>query len=456
MGMVQVKPLATQITEFNVAHLGLIPIQHRLPESAKQGWVSRIGDEKNGAGISVQTTSKDGIPYGVAGDVFAGLVTASVAAREGGGTSVSLNFAELARLSLLSTRAEDYQNLRRSLDQLVSAKFQIWNSWRTPLHQIASERTFSLIQDVKVTRKEHLFAPEQTEATYTITLNSNILDSLDGALTLMTNTALMAQLKSPTARGLYRILEAWRRDPKDFTQTNDQIMLSARDLVEACRLLGTREEAAVLLRPLFHVKGPFAQLKQAGYLKSVDTIGRGWETQISISFAKSNNLLNTTALRLLYDYGVTGASATGLASTHSAEEIECGIWMVEEKKKKSKVHNEPGMLITMLKEGDLEFHVQRFRSKKRPVLPGVAVKKNAPEPSEPESSEEQDLERARGILGNLGVMQRITTAQQRDLGIALEEGRLSYDQVRQLLKTTKAKMNDTVTELTRGNANIAS
>ncbi|WP_293909382.1 replication initiator protein A [Deinococcus sp.] len=440
------KPTDHQYTEFNVTHLGLIPIQNRLPDSVRLGWVSEVGDRKNGAGIRSMTAHEDGVPHGTASDLFAGIVTGSVAAREGGEQVIEVTAADLARLSHMALRTENYQSIRRNLNQLRHTNFNIWNKWRTPLHSVAEERSFSLIDEVETRTTEHAFNADQVVTTYRIRLNPNIVQSIDGALTLMTNRQVLAQLASPASRGLYRLLEAWRRDPADFTQTSPRLTISARDLVEACRLLGARHEPATLLRPLFHASGPFAQLKDAGYLLDVSTAGRGWDTTIGVSFAQSNTAVNTTGLRLLREAGVTGKNATSLASLHTTEEIECALWTVDQKVKVGGIRNPPGLVISVLKDSDFPAHLEQFRRRPKRVVAPRPLQRQAAPPPEPEvpRSETELMRSASNALMSLSAIKRITLEQRTALQVDLDTGKVSPRQICQLVTMTADMVNSTI------------
>lgn len=436
----EVKRPTHQLTEYNVAHLGLISLQNRLPKSVQHGWTTEVGTETNGAGIQCETTYQSVVPHGLANDVFAAVVTAGVAARQGGEMTVEMTTAEIIRQGGMSQYTDVYASVRNALDSLSNTRYRIWNNWRTPIMNVADRRTMNLIDEVAERVEAHPFNPQQNQTTYVIRMNPNIVESIDGTLTLAANPELLVLLNSPGTRGLYRLLEAWRRDARDFNRIHPRITLSARDLVESCRLLGTRQEPSRLLKPLLDSGGLFEQLRNAGYLTGYTSVGRGWDMQISIEFTQTANLLNTVSLRLLVEAGVTGKNAETLASMHSPEAVECAIWVVDEKVKKSRdgIRNPSGLVITTLKSSEFSLILESYRKRAKKIVPGETMRKNGDTlriTPETEPSVEEKLKAAHATLVSISALKGISPDQSGKLHSLLDEGKLSPAEVKHLIMT---------------------
>ena len=444
------RPTTTQLAEYNATYLGLISLQNRLPKRVQHGWSSTIGDASNGAGIECETTYQAVVPHGLANDVFAAVVTAGVAAREGGDRVIQMTTAEIVRQGSMSQYSDVYVSVRTALDSLANTRYRIWNNWRTPLLNVAERRTLNLIDAVTERTEDHPFDPNKNKIVYEIRLNPDIVESIDGALTLVTNPELLSALSSPGARGLYRLLEAWRRDPHDFNHVRHQVNLSAYDLVESCRLLANRQEPASLLRPLFEDRGPFSQLREAGYLTEYTTVGRGWETQITIRFAQTASLLNTGAFRLLVEAGVNGRNAEQLASIHSLEAVECAIWEVDQKIKKSKdgIRNPPGLIITTLKGNDFPILLEKYRQRNRGLAVGQVVKPRVKpahtEPVEPVLTAQQELEVAHTNLVSVSALKSVTPDQSGQIHHLIDVGKITPADIRSLVMLPREMVKEKV------------
>lgn len=366
------KPAAPhRYTEYNVAQLGLISVQSKLPAGARTGWTSETREGKNTAGTRSSTAHASGVPHGIAGDVFSALVTETIAARENGETQLQMTVADIARQAGLGTRAADYERITVALQQLRHTNYEIWHKWRTTLTHVKEEAVLTLLPTLITRTEESLDFPGQQNRLFVMELHPSVMGSITGALTLATDPLLLEQLTSPTARGIYRLLEAWRRDPQDLTRVGMRVTIRGVELVESARLMGSRSSVSQLLAPLLAEKGAFAQLRDAGYLRRVDWTGRGDNLTLAFEFAQKQNLMDMRALQLLNELGVTGTHAETLAMTFNRELVESAAWQLEERRKaKYPIKSGPGMLIKILKDGSAAQRLEEFRARKRPLVMG--------------------------------------------------------------------------------------
>lgn len=419
------KPQAAhRYTEYNVAQLGLISVQSKLPDRVRMGWVSEVKEGKNTAGTRCLTAHESGVPHGVAGDVFSALVTETIAVRESGEARLSMTVADIARQAGLGTRAADYERIVQALHQLRHSNYEIWHKWRTPLTKVREEAVVTLLRHLVTRTEESLEFPGQQNVLFEMELDPAVMGSITGALTLATDPLLLEQLSSPTARGIYRLLEAWRRDPADLTRVSTRVSIRGAELAESARLFGTRTSISQLLAPLQRDGGAFSQLRDAGYLKRVDWTGRGDNLMLVFEFAQQQNLMDMRALDLLHELGVTGTHAETLAMTFSRELVECAAWQLEERKKANyPIRSASGMLIKILKDGSAAQRLEEFRTRKKPVA-ALPVRRIRSAPLSPEEPADVTVERAIKMLGTLLILRRLTAQQVEDLQARLERGDL--------------------------------
>jgi len=424
--------------EFNVVHLGLIPVQSKLPASARSGWTSTHTEGTNTAGISSVSTAPAGVPHGLAGDVFAALITEAVAARQGTTApelaALRLTVADIARQASLHSTGDVYRLVQGAIESLQMTNFVIWQRWTTPLLKRSERVSMSLINEFSESVEENIHFPEQQRVIYTLKLPSAVLGSVDGALVLATDRTIMQQLTSPTARGIYRLLESWRRDPADLRRVESRVVISAVDFIASARLFGSRTQVSQLLQPLLRPGGAFEQLQAANYLHTVSTIGRGDATQLAFTFVRDGSTTNMAALRLLQEQGITGQNAETLASLHLTEEVECAIWLVEEKlQKDASIRNPPGLIIKMLKDGSASSQLRRFRTRPRsiarPASPTRALPQAEPAPETPAEQQNAALQ----SITSLVALRKMNAEHAQLLRDRLFTGRVSPQDIRNLL-----------------------
>ena len=358
-----------QYTEYNVAKLGLISIQSKINANVRRGWAQEVHEEENSAGIRCSTGHDSGIPHGVAGDVLSALITETIAAPQSGGPiKLRMTAADLARASGLSVMGKSYDRVLTALYQLRHTNYQLWDHWITPLYQIEQETVLTLLPELKVRRETSLHFPNQQTIYIEAQLHPTVVASINGTLALATDPAIMHELSSPTARGLYRVLEALRRDSSDVTRLMPKTVVPARALVNACRILGAGKHISRQLETLTRSGGAFDQLCAAGYLKSVDWVGSGDNLKVGLEFGQDGQIMDTKALRYLHEYGVVGANAETLAMTFTREAIECAVWLVETRqRKRNDIGNPQGLLIKMLRDGSATQSLEQFRNSRKPI-----------------------------------------------------------------------------------------
>lgn len=421
--------VSERYTEYNVARLGLISVQSKLPAEMRRGWQQEISEGANSAGIRCLTGHESGIPHGLAGDVLSALITETIAATQNGGSaSLRLTAADLARSSGLPLVPRTYERMITALYQLRYTNYQVWDKWVTPLYKVEQETVLTLLPELGIRKESSRHFPGQQTIYIEAQLHPTVVASINGTLALATDPAIMHELSSPTARGLYRVLEAARRDPNDMTRMMAKMVLPAREIAEACRLLSAATHLSRLLEPLTRDGAAFDQLLMAGYLKAVDWIGWGENLRVAIEFQQDGQLTDTNALRFLHEFGVVGANAETLATTFNRETIECAAWLVEARqRKRNDITNPQGLLIKLLRDGSATQSLELFRNRKTKVKP----QKRQEVPDEPIL--EPTLAEALTAVGLLEQFKNLPSGPADQLRHKLEAGTVSLSLPRSLL-----------------------
>lgn len=432
------------VTEYNVSRLGLISIQSRVADDQLMGWEAIQTDGSNRQGIICTTSDPFGVPRGLASDVFSGLLTAATIRAEGGGSGQELTMtaAGIAKHANLKLHDRHYRGIDQALSALASAKYKVFAQWTDPMTRTSRDATFSVIDFLERQQEEHLFNRTQAQMNYVVRLNREIVRSVEGSLVLAISPTILESLPNPGARAVYRMLESMRRDPEDVTRAHKTLKLSIGDLAEATRLLGSRQEASHQMRIL----APYLNaLIAGGYLSSYQTIGRSARTQVHFVFVDDGSLVNMESRRLLLKAGVTGKNAESLAIGHSREEIECAIWLIDDKKgRDSTIRNPAGLIVKTLKDGTARDMLGTFRQRSRPVA--VKAERQKALPNAQAAAPASGVEVGRGILQGL-VNRGKMTAEEMQLLVALhEQERLSLQEITSLVGATSAAIQKLLAE----------
>lgn len=376
-------PQPPKFFEHNTAALGLISVQTRLPDESQRGWESKIGSEDKSFGMKRCTATNDaGIPHGIAGDVFAALLTQAQIEKQNG-----LPFAQLymttsdivrhmptepteekkkklqGRVLVPKVKDRHPATIERALLSLSGSVYKIESGWYDTFAQRRRGAQFSLLDSVSWDVTDHPFNPEMSSRRYIIRMNQDIVNSLHSGLVLALDTAILNSLGSPTARGLFRMLEAQRRQSEDINDIKPNLLLSIGKLAEDARLLTPRREAGYLLSLM---RKSFDKLVEEGYLTQWYSVGKGDSMMVSFNFTADGQILNTAAANRLVTQGVDREAADYLAQSHDLEEIDCAIWLVAKKIAADPTIKRPvGFLISELKKGNARAKLPEFRNRNK-------------------------------------------------------------------------------------------
>ena len=295
------------INELTLARSGVFSILNR-ESGDDQSWETTfsIGDRD----FYVQGVAARGRPHGVDPDVLLAMQTLFFEAGCPDDDTVECTAYSLLKLTPMGTRGNAYSRLRDSLLRLEGV------SWLTRVSRQSGGRfrgtteTNRLIDRISV-RDTSLSASGEggaieSGAPLRVTFSRHFAQSIREGFYQILDAELLGDLKQPTARSLYRVLQAHRvGDDGSLARELPVIMAAWR---EATGLSGQRSNN--VKRTL---DGAHAHLIAAKYLRDVNYKGSGEETRITYEFAGE---VDPELVRLLTDMKVTRPVAEALVAEH--------------------------------------------------------------------------------------------------------------------------------------------
>lgn len=356
-------------TEFNVAYLGLIAAQTHAPaeEFMVDGWE---GSNPHGT-VKCEPARGYGVPYGVAGDVFAGIITALSVQQtlEVPNPRVQLTVANLMRLSGLQPMTRHYDLIEHILSTLVRTTYRIENSWREEDKQTtySSIFDFHILNEAGIRTEEHDFHPDQKKKIASIQVSEYVVKSAAGPHVLSLETSILHNLPSPTSRNLYRTLTALRYNPNRPEENISEMSIPLPDFADAVRALNRKKFLKDKIRTFL---GPLDLLtsQEVGFLQKYEITGRGDAGILHLNFTGNHDYLHMKSANLLISIGVSEDKALAICKRDdiNLEKIEYSIYKTEQQMKRSKVNNVPAYVLSILQAGISEIELEIFRNREKP------------------------------------------------------------------------------------------
>lgn len=295
------------INELTLARSGVFSILNR--ESGNdQRWETTfsIGDRD----FYVQGVAARGRPHGVDPDVLLALQTLFFEAGCPDDDTVECTAYALLKLTPMGTRGNAYSRLRDSLLRLEGVSWLMRVSRQSGGRSRGTTETSRLIDRISV-RDTSLSASGEggtieAGAPLRVTFSRHFAQSIREGFYQILDAELLGDLKQPTARSLYRVLQAHRvGDDGSLARELPVIMAAWR---EATGLSGQRSNN--VKRTL---DGAHAHLIAAKYLRDVAYEGSGEGTRITYEFEGE---VDPELVKLLTDMKVTRPVAEALVTEH--------------------------------------------------------------------------------------------------------------------------------------------
>ena len=303
-------PTQIRVNELDLTRAGIISVQKVLP-SEESSW--KVEYDIGEVHYRVQGNAAYGRPYGNDADILLALQTLFFKAGCPEHNRIEVNPASVLGLTALSVNGQTYARLREALIRLFGIK---WQLSRVTLDQrtqkyISRTSASGLISGLRL--MDDLSGPRAFDsarlnehALIEITFTPDFAASIRAGLFQILDGELLSRLGQPTARSLYRVLQA-HRVQTDGTLSRE-MEVSARHWLLACGLESERFTNAK--RTLDSAQD---RLLDEGYLKGAAFTGRGKAGTFQYTFASAPE---PQLVDLLLARGVTRPVAESLSADH--------------------------------------------------------------------------------------------------------------------------------------------
>ena len=300
--------------EANVARLGLISIQERIPAGFTSWTVDFSLDGRPARLSCVAVSEHGGVPHGLDNDVSLALIALfQEAGCPGDGTIVTTAYRILTLIGW-DTSGHYYQALKESLERLATATFTASKAWRSGKRWITVK--FRYIDRLEYTSDDDRLGLS-SRSILKIRLAREIVESIRGKYIKPLDLQLLTSLERPLTRALYRLLDAQRvlPDGREVMQFRVNII----EWAKACKIVD--QTPARVRRTL---EGAHIELVERGYLSEVRYEGRGSAQEIIYVFARVARL-SQEALEVVAQlgrYGVARPVAQDLINVYGLERLK--------------------------------------------------------------------------------------------------------------------------------------
>lgn len=342
------QPLELDIRRFdeaNVARLGLISIQERIPPDFTS-WTIELEREGRVARLTCDALEKHGgVPHGLDNDVSLALITLF----QDSGSPSSGEFVttayQILKLMGLHTGGSYYQAVKESLERLTTVTYTASEAWR-------SGGRWTTVKFRYIDRLEFSSPDERLslggDSILKITLAKEIVNSINAKYLKPLDLDFLTSLERPLTRALYRLLDA-QRFPVDIDQGPVSVYeVGLLKWAEACKIVDRKP--ARVRRTL---EGAHDELLIRRYLSDVHYEGRGSEQTIRYTFAnrQQNPALDPEGLQLLVQNGVVSTVARSLVRQYPLERIKERVAKYKAMLQAGYApRNQPGLLVDVLKD----------------------------------------------------------------------------------------------------------
>lgn len=332
--------------EVNLARLNLVLAQNRTD---LQEWEKEINLDALGT-IKVQCKAARGsvVPHGIDNDILLGIVTAAVLQNTPVDGVIWVTVLELLQLSGIGVNSRSYRAVDESLERLRSSDFRIAECWYDQGQYQWRTVSFSIIYKHWAednTANHRSVGQWRAETKIGIRIDDELMQSIRKGYIRPLEIETLEKLKQPMARNLYRTLSILRNSD----EMHYQVPLSAW----AVHLGLHHMRADTIMRALNQAH---QALIESGYLKDVESTGRGLHRVLTYIFAKDRQVeTNPEHLALLTARHISGPRALHLLQYYGMERIVEATQAFDQLLLTDygrKIRNKPGFLADLIENPD--------------------------------------------------------------------------------------------------------
>ncbi len=311
-----VRKSSEQITRFdegNIARLGLISIQERIPADFTS-WAVEFNVEGTAARLAcVAPAEYGGVPHGLDNDVSLALLNLYMEAGSPESGEFTCTSFELLKSMGLDTSGHYYEAVQQSLDRLKAATYEASRAWNVAGRWVTVK--FNYIERWEYTSEDG--RRRQGEGSIVrVRLAQEITRSVRAQYIKPLDRAFLTSLERPRTRGLYRLLDAQRLTPDG--EIVSQFSTALLDWAQACKIVDRRPDKIRRTLDPSH-----DELRERGYLADVIYTGRGTKQVVTYLFSSAPAVdpADESLVQGVTAHGVVGAVARGLIAEFGAEHI---------------------------------------------------------------------------------------------------------------------------------------
>lgn len=306
-----------RLTEANVARLGLISIQERIPSDFTRWEVEFEVDGRLGQLSCFSPSEYGGVPHGLDGDVANALIDIFIEQGSPDSGVVTTTASQLLLRAGLHNNGHYHRILTESLRRLKQATYTMSHAWRDHEEQRWTSGTFSYVLAYEVTSTER--DTVTSGAVLSVTLARQIVKSIRARYVKPLDYGFLTSLERPLTRALYRLLDAKRYDPQDLSRSLVSYQVNLLEWASECKIVDRRTDK--IRRTL---EGAHEELKERGYLQEVLIEGRGSKQTLNYVFgAPAQGLTQDPELvAALVSHRVARPVARKLVETYGEERVQ--------------------------------------------------------------------------------------------------------------------------------------
>lgn len=434
--------------EANVARLGLISIQERIPEGYAS-WEEEL--EVLGKPVKLACYANPnvgGVPHGLDNEVSLALIALYLNAGSPPDGTFTTTAYQILKLMGFDTSGYYYRALKESLLRLTTATYVLSEAWRADGRW--QSVTFRYIDKLEFTSGKE--GKLDRSSIIRITLAKEIVRSLQSRYTKPIDIEFMASLKRPLSRALYRLLDAQRLSP-EREEPLGRLEVRLMEWAAACKIVHKRpDKVRRTLEPAHQ------ELLERRYLKSVEYVGRGQNQAIVYVFGEeAGGIPDAEAVNLLVAEGLSFTSAYSLARryplAHIRERLERYRAILEAGYRPK---NRLGFLVDVIRDDTGKY--ERPVWGKRPPRKQAAQEEEEARRLEEEAAREwaampleAQVRRAMQVA-NLVLRSRVSVGELEDLARLMESGAIEPRRLVEELKEVLAanKLEDWLAQFRKG------
>lgn len=431
-------------TEANVARLGLISIQERIPADFTR-WTYQFEVDGQGGEISCFSPAEyGGVPHGLDGDIANALIDIYIEQGTPDNGVITTTGGQILARAGLHNNGHYHGALTESLARLRQATYTMTHAWRDHEQARWTSGNFSYVLAYEYTTNQKDVLNGTT--VLSVTLATQIARSIRTKYVKPLDYGFLSTLERPLTRALYRLLDAKRYDPNDLSRTINSYTVNLLEWANECKIVDLRTDK--VRRTL---DGAHQELKKRGYLQDFSYEGRGKKQTVTYVYAPTGEPLDEAAQSLIDELvrqRITRSRAVKLVADYGNSRVQARL-----KKFRSllasgyKPKNPAAVLIDVIQDDEGKYidpvevpasgTVDRVKEKERQQQEAEAIERELHAAEAQKSLAERSGQAIRTLQFLL--QDRLDTKQYARLHTAFETGRLEPGTV--VKEVTKANFN---------------